>query len=279
VISVISVVKPFGHPPGVQVVYLERLQKGTCAVNDTSRPPLIYFPGLDGTGRLLHRQPGLDAAFDVRCLCYPHDRLCTYEELAALGEKELRQPGVVLAESFGGAAALTLALKQPELVQRLVLVNTFAYFPKRVRLRLAALAGRFFPTRPSHPATRGVRGWFFFAPEISPAERKEWWDRTAGVPMRAFGYRIQMIAGLDMRSQLSSIRTPTLILAAPNDRTVHPAGGRELARLLPCARLLEPRVGHAALIHPEVNVAQLLADAALWPARTEATAVAASRPG
>ena len=41
------------------------------------------------------------------------------------------QRTVILAESFGGAVALTLALARPDLVGRLVLVNTFAHFPAR----------------------------------------------------------------------------------------------------------------------------------------------------
>jgi pimeloyl-ACP methyl ester carboxylesterase len=227
----------------------------------TGHPPLIYLPGLDGTGRLLHRQPLLHATYDVHCIAYPQDRPTTYADLTDLAVKQLEEtgPGVVLAESFGGAVALTLALTRPELVRRLMLVNTFAFFPLRPIIRLAALLGPWLPARPSHPATRGVRGWFFFSPDIPEDERTQWWDRTADVPMRAFGHRFGMIAGLDLRSRLSSIRIPALVLAARDDRLVPPSAGRELARRLPLARLLQPRVGHAALIHPRLDVARLFA--------------------
>jgi hypothetical protein len=33
-----------------------------------SRTPLVYAPGIDGTGRLLFRQTQLHEAFDVRCV-------------------------------------------------------------------------------------------------------------------------------------------------------------------------------------------------------------------
>jgi len=236
-----------------------------------TKPSLLYVPGLDGTGRLLHRQPSLHANFNVRCLSYPQDRVTTYAELAALAASELEQigPGVVLAESFGGAVALTLALSRPELIQRLILVNTFAYFPSRWKIRLCAWLGRFLPHRPSHPATRGVRGPFFFNHDISAAERAAFWEKTTGVPMSAMGHRLQLIAGVDLRSSLPSIPIPTLVLIAPNDRVVSPQAGRELARLLPSARLIERNVSHTALIHPSVDIAQFLADPDLWPTRAE----------
>lgn len=227
------------------------------------RQALIYLPGLDGTARLLHRQPRLFEEYEVTCVAYPHQPPATYEQLADLAAAALdaspgRRPGVVLAESFGGAVALTLALRRPDLVQRLVLVNTFAYYPRRVIIELAGWLGPLLPGKPSNPATRGVRGLVFFAPEIPAAERDEWWTRTADVPMSAFGWRLALIAGLDLRPRLATIPVPSLVLAANNDRVVPPSAGRDLARRLPHARLIRMPVGHAALIHPRVDIARWL---------------------
>jgi pimeloyl-ACP methyl ester carboxylesterase len=235
-----------------------------------SQPTLIYLPGLDATGRLLHRQPALHDEYQVLCESYPQDRVITYEELAAtaathLEEASADRPAVVLAESFGGAVALTLALARPELIERLVLVNTFAYFPARVRVTVANWLGRYFPNRPSPPWTRAFRAPFFFSSDVPPAERQAWWDRTAGVPASAFGRRIAMLHAIDLRPRLREINIPTLVLAAPDDRVVPCRAGRELARLLPQAHLIEPRVGHAALVHPTVNIAEILANPAYWP--------------
>src|SRR5262249_10824093 len=118
------------------------------------RQALLYLPGLDGTGRLLHRQPRLSDAHEVHCAGYPQARLSTYDALADVGTRLLeaspgRLPAVVLAESLGGGVALTLTLRQPDLVERLVLVNTFAYFPRRLLLYAFALLGRVLPNRPS----------------------------------------------------------------------------------------------------------------------------------
>lgn len=224
--------------------------------------PLVYLPGLDGTGRLLHRQPDLHAAYAVHPVAYPHAGPQSYADLAGLGIRVLERtgPGVVLAESFGGAVALTLALARPDLVTRLVLVNTFAHYPRRFSIRLAALAGRLLPRAPSHPVSRRPRGWFFFDPAIPVPLRDEWWDRTADVPMSAYGWRLGLIAGLDLRDRLKGVRTPAVVIVAPNDRVVPAAAGRVLARGLPNVRLIERRVGHAGMIHPGLNVARVLAE-------------------
>src|SRR5262245_43409448 len=107
---------------------------------DPTLPQVVYLPGLDGTGRLLHRQPGLHAGFRVDCVSYPQDRFATYEELADLGAELIRsaggRPAIILAESFGGAVALILALRHPQLVERLLLVNTFAWYPRRLLIFL-----------------------------------------------------------------------------------------------------------------------------------------------
>jgi pimeloyl-ACP methyl ester carboxylesterase len=233
------------------------------------RLPLLYVPGLDGTGRLLYRQRQLFDDFDVHCVSFPEDRRLNYTDLADIGTGALEQNAkgeraVVLAESFGGAVALTMALRRPELIERLVLVNTFAYYSRRLHLYIANLAGGFFPPRRAHPMTRFFRSVFFFGPGVPPFDRNEWWERTAEVPMRAYALRMHMIRDLDLRPRLGEIDIPALVLAAPNDRVVPPAAGRCLARLLPRASLVEMAVGHAALAHPDVNIAQFLGDPAYW---------------
>jgi pimeloyl-ACP methyl ester carboxylesterase len=230
---------------------------------------VVYLPGLDGTGRLLHRQSELHQAYQVQCIGYAQNRTHCYADLVGqvIEALERKGHGILLAESFGGAVALQVALERPELVERLVLVNTFAYFPRQALIRVLAAVGQFLPARPSHPATRAVRGPFFFSRDIPSAERQEWWERTADVPMHAYGWRFRLVAELDLRPRLHEIQTPTLVIAADDDRVVPVCAGRLLARLLPNATLLSLRVGHAALIHPKINIARLLREPRYWPSR------------
>jgi pimeloyl-ACP methyl ester carboxylesterase len=220
----------------------------------------VYAPGIDGTGRLLFRQTHLHETFDVRCVAYPQDRTHTYADLAALVIAELGRAGgaTLLAESFGGAVALFAALERPELVHRLVLVNTFAHFPRRTYIGLLSLIGPYLPASPSHPISRPIRGPLFFARDVPAEDRRRWWDLTADVPMSAFGRRFELIRGLDLRPRLGEIRVPTLVLAAPNDHVVPPVAGRLLARRIPGATLIEPPAGHAAMVHPRVDMAEII---------------------
>jgi len=67
------------------------------------------------------------------------------------------------------------------------------------------------------------------------------------------------VANADLRARLTELAMPTLVLAAPDDHVVPPVAGRLLARQIKGATLVEPRTSHAALVHPAVDVAELLA--------------------
>jgi pimeloyl-ACP methyl ester carboxylesterase len=234
----------------------------------TPNMPVVYLPGIDGTGRLLYRQERLNSEHPVRCVSYPQDNTHTYADLVKLGVKALEEigPGAVLAESFGGAVALMVALERPDLVKRLVLVNTFAYFPRRLFIDVAGLFGPWLPNRPSHPATQSLRGLFFFGPGISKADQAAWWELTADVPMRVYGHRCRLLREMDLRPRLREVQTPTVVFVSANDRVVPAPAGRALARQLPRAKLLAPiPAGHSAMADPRVDVAAWLKDDRLWP--------------
>lgn len=232
----------------------------------TPKTPVVYLPGIDGTGRLLYRQDRLNAEFALRCVSYPQDDRHTYADLVRLGVRALEEtgPGALLAESFGGAVALMIALERPDLVRRLVLVNTFAHYPRRLFIDVAGLFGPWLPMKPSNPASRPLRGWFFFGPGTPKVDRDAWWEKTADVPMRVYGHRCRLLRDVDLRPRLGAVRAPAVVFVSPNDRVVPAAAGRLLARRLPRARLIETPAGHASLIDPRVDVAAWLGDESLW---------------
>jgi pimeloyl-ACP methyl ester carboxylesterase len=232
----------------------------------TTQSPVVYLPGLDGTGRLLFRQERLNAEFHVRCVSYPQDDRHTYADLVQLGVRALEEtgPGTLLAESFGGAVALMIALARPDLVKRLVLVNTFARYPRRFFIDVAGVVGPWLPMRPNHSATRSLRGFFFFGPGIPKAARDVWWEQTADVPMRVYGHRCRLLREMDVRPRLSEIRAPAVVFTAPNDWVVPAPAGRALAKQLPRAKLIAVAAGHAALVDPRVDVAAWLHEPSYW---------------
>jgi len=62
------------------------------------------------------------------------------------------------------------------------------------------------------------------------------------------------LSGFDVGTQLSRIDQPTLVVVGEHDRVLPPAGGREIARLIPGAQLYEiSGVGHLGYAErPEV---------------------------
>jgi pimeloyl-ACP methyl ester carboxylesterase len=239
---------------------------------DHRRPVLLYLPGLDGTGRLLHRQPRLHDAFRVLPNPYPQLEPRTYDQLADEAADRLTAalaPGgraTVLAESFGGAVALTLALRHPRLVERLCLINTFAWFPRRRLIAFGAWLLGNAPPRPAPARGRFLRELVLMNPRIRARERADWWKLTGDVPMCGFAYRARLIRELDLRPRLKEVTVPALVVIDPADRLVPARAGRELARGLPRARAVYASIGHAGLIHPRFDVCRLLSQTKFWPA-------------
>lgn len=237
----------------------------TCTTM-TPKLPVVYLPGIDGTGRLLFRQERLLADFDLHCVSYPQDDTHSYADLVKLGILALERtgPAVLLAESFGGAVALMIALERPELVRRLILVNTFACYPRRLYIDVIGMIGPWFPWLPPHPATRTIRSYFFFGRNIPQSVQRDWWERTKDVPLRVYGHRFRLLRDLDLLARVSEVRTPAVVFTSPNDWVVSATAGQLLAKRLPRATHIEIPAGHAAMIDPRVDVAAWLADEQLW---------------
>lgn len=195
--------------------------------------PVVYVPGIDGTGELLLGTAGrLEERFRLLRLHYHADPLDgrpaaevdSYERLAATCAEAIRGAGVeeclVVAESFGGAVALQLALDHPELVRGLIVVNSFVRFPAQVRLRLGWRLSALVP-RVAFDAFRRLLGpWFLFADRH---------DRRAIADFQALwgtffdeGYRrrMGMITRLDLRERVRELVQPLALLASTRDRIV-----------------------------------------------------------
>jgi len=113
------------------------------------------------------------------------------------------------------------------------------------------------------PATRSLRG-SFLRTRNSEAEQNAWWDRTADVPMRAYGHRMRLLR-TSICCAIGEVHAPAWCFTSPNDWVVPAPAGRLLAKRLPRAKLLHPiPAGHAAMIDPRVDVAAWLKDERLW---------------
>ena len=226
--------------------------------------PLVYLPGLDGSAELLFMQEEeLAARYRVLKVPWRTEPPFGVEDLASDVTAALDAAGVdratVVAESFGGTVGLHFALTRPERVERLVLVNTFAWYPNR----LLAHWGRLFAMVTPRPVVHAMRILVdtpVLMLEGVPAHaRRRFFEVAYAQPLAAYRQRLEIVESVDLRDRLGEISVPTLVVTCDNDRVVWPEAGRLLADRIPGARLrLLPHRGHAVLLTPGVSLLRLL---------------------
>ncbi len=193
---------------------------------------------LRGHGRSL--PPGQRPAFTIPQMA---------DDVAALIES-LPHPHTsahVLGLSLGGCVALALALRHPQRVRSLVLVNTFA------RLQPAGLRGVgrmlrrlwLFATAPMPRLAAYIAQGLFPKPEQAPF-REAAVARLGRNSKAHYWAAMRAVTAFDLRPQLSQVRCPTLVIAGDRDQTVPRAAIDALRRGIPGAQFaLVPDSGHA----------------------------------
>lgn len=220
---------------------------------------MVYVPGIDGTGELLlGTARRLEERFRLVRLRYdvegPGEEVRdTYPALAGsvagvIGELGIER-SVVIAESFGGAVALQLALDRPERVSALGIVNSFAFYPRRARLALARRAAPLVPRPLFHLGRRWLAPFALFGERRDPDSIAAFRAIPGACFDEGYARRLAMIAGLDLRPRLPELTLPVRLWASGTDRVVPSVAClREVAAALPDARLeVVPGAGHLLL--------------------------------
>lgn len=228
-------------------------------------PLLVSLPGLDGTGDLFYKQtPSLAARYRVALITLPDDLNSTYNDIADGVAGIIRELGdqraVVVGESFGGTVALWFALLHPDLVDRLVIVNSFPRFRKRallwIGLMLAHHAGRGFVWM-MRSAGNSIG---LLLDGVGREDRRRFYDAVRPVKLEGYARRLELIQDLDISARISEIKVPALFIAGGRDLLVRSA--REAARMaarMPNAIVrIVPGAGHACLLGDKVCIAELL---------------------
>ncbi len=222
---------------------------------------------MDGTGLLFYCQiPALSSRY--RVVTYALRDAVTHmstlvEDLARVVRRASPdgEPAVVLGESFGGALSLSFALERPELVSRLVVLNTFPYFRPQARLRLAIGAIRAMPWK-AMGLVRRLTAFRLHSRYTHRAEIRRFYELTGRATREGYVNRLRILREYDVRDRLPELRTPTLFLAAERDHVIPSVQqARYMAARVPhsALRILEGH-GHACLIAPNLDMAQILAE-------------------
>jgi pimeloyl-ACP methyl ester carboxylesterase len=233
-------------------------------------PAFAYLPGLDGSAELLFMQEArLAERYDLVRVPWRHDVTAEHGTLVDDVERALDTAGaeraVVFAESFGGTVGLLFALRRPERVERLVLFNTFAWYPNRELVRLGRVLARRAHPKVVHAVRQIVDTPLLALEGVRPDARRRFLEATYRQPLAAYARRLDLIEAFDVRARLGDISVRTLVVGAENDRVVPIGASRELAARIPGASLrILPHVGHAALMTPGISLVDIMDEC--WPA-------------
>jgi 3-oxoadipate enol-lactonase len=182
------------------------------------------------------------------------------------------ESAVVAGFSMGGMAALQLALRSPERVRGLVLIDSSGgREPIRKRLRYVLL-GALYHLPIVRPRLHEAAARLTFSPRFRLQHREcveSWKEGISRMHPRAVIKAARMVAlRKDMTADVSKIEQPALILIGDEDETTPRAEAERLLKALPNAQLqLIPSSGHATLVeqHQQVNEAIRRFIAALPP--------------
>jgi pimeloyl-[acyl-carrier protein] methyl ester esterase len=173
----------------------------------------------------------------------------------------------LLGWSLGGQIALDLAAAMPGSVERLILVATTPRFAASedwpYGMQPAALERLAAQLRTNYKRT--VSEFLELQVRGSAASEKVLAELHGSLFSHGEAHPKALVAGLntlrnsDLRSMLSLIRTPTLVIAGQYDRVTLPAASRALAEALPDARYVEfRRAAHAPFLSHTAEFATLV---------------------
>jgi pimeloyl-ACP methyl ester carboxylesterase len=226
---------------------------------------VILVPGMNGTGELFYRQvPRLERSYRVATYSL-RDDAASFDELAADlanivdAVAPLERHAIIVGESFGGAVALTFALRYPERVRALVILNSFAYFAPQLRLRLAIAGLKVLPWG-AMPLVRHLTAFRLHSPHTHRAEVKQFIELTAHAGRDGYINRLKLLTRYDVRERLHEVRPSALFLASEKDHLVPAVSqARYMAARVPSSvmRVLTGH-GHICLIAPDLDLAEIL---------------------
>ena len=165
------------------------------------------------------------------------------EDVAASVAARITAPVTLVGHSTGGCVAAFVAATRPELVSRLLLVNTGAHMRGHgdVDRILATIASDWGPGLHAAVLDRS------FATPIPPDLRTELLAYAARVPAAAALEVLTSQRDLDLTPLLAKIRCPVAVLHGIHDRARTLADAQYLVAHLPDAELVPVEAGHSPI--------------------------------
>lgn len=186
-------------------------------------------------------------------------RADSIDGMARLLLQDHEGPLVLCGASMGGMVAMAAARLAPERIAGLALLGTDPRpdSPEMTALRTAAIE-LFARGRAREVIEPNIA--FAFHPDHAPALGAAYLEQVLGAgAQQLIAQNRAVIARPDARPHLPQLRCPVLVMCGEADQLTPPACSREIAALVPQARLvLVPRCGHMLTMErPEVVNATL----------------------
>lgn len=205
---------------------------------------LILLPGLACNEAVWRSQLQALAPWKPR-VADVHTRADSIPAMASLLLQENAGPLALCGASMGGMIAMEAARQAPERVARLALLGTDARAdsPEMIALRESAIA-LFAQGRAREVIAPNIA--MAFHPDNAAALAGEYLDMVlAAGDDQLIAQNRAVIARPDQRPHLPQLRCPVLVMCGEDDLLTPPERSREIAALVPHAKLvLVPRCGH-----------------------------------
>ena len=207
---------------------------------------LVVLPGMDGSAELLADFVA-ELGDDVpsRVIRYPADQPMNYAELETfvLALLPKNDPYVLMAESFSGPIAISIAGSRPSELAGVILSASFACNPRPFLSVLRPLLG----VLPLKHVPVALLSAVLLGRFATPRRRAALNNVLASLSLPALRARARAVLDADVTPLLGAIGVPLLYLRATDDRLVPPACAEAIAQAVPQARVVEVEAPHFLL--------------------------------
>jgi pimeloyl-ACP methyl ester carboxylesterase len=231
-------------------------------------PLFVFFPGMDGTGRLFYKQiDRLAAKFDIRCLAIASDDLTDWRGLVDRSLQfittELSQGRqlYLCGESFGACWAMQVAGQLSQQIDKLVLINPASSFVRLPWLTEGSALSSLLPDNMYPLSTRILASFLTNADRVTPEDRQNLIDAMLSVRPQTAAWRLSLLRQFQIDTILPAIvDIPAVLIAGEHDRLLPSVlEVRFLHQQLPKSKtMLLPFSGHACLLEEDTNLADLV---------------------
>lgn len=207
---------------------------------------LVLLPGLDGTGLLFKDfVASLGPEVEVVVASYPMDTVLDYSELESVARSFLPRdrPYFLLAESFSGPIAISIAASSPPGLLGMVLSCSFVRNP----LPLLGVFRSAIRVAPVALLPMALLSFLVLGRFASPALRGELAKSLSLVLPEVLRARARAALSVNVSSSLSRIKVPVLYLRASEDRVVPRFSSELIVSRVPHTKVVEFPAPHFLL--------------------------------